>query len=282
MSVIWGSSVFSPINRVTFNWKIENFNHALKTFGRRGLVSPGFNVVDYDGKENMVKLKFQTFTGGCYDMYEVKENGLDVDMDKYSLVEVRLIAKRELCLAASLDFDSEGNTFFCEFGDTEINEYVQSSKSFTYGDSSEGEDKYWEFKNLPSKITYSTSNGRGTARDHVFEGFCVSNSRATFLMKVQVSTPGVCTNSTSPVQSDLNENQIRCIQTKALCLQELPEVEEDVVVDILLMAHKHNLDDIKNVASQRILMDRSKFAKSIYFVKKMKENPDVLLELFQS
>jgi len=271
------------MNRVTFNWKIENFDHALKTFGRRGIISPGFNVVDYYGKENTVKLKFQTFTGGCYDMYEVKENGLDVDMGKYSLVEVRLIAKHELCLAASLDFDSEGNTVSCEFGDTEKNEYVQSSKLYTYGEFLEGEDKYWEFKNLPSKITYSTSNGRGTTvGGHVFGGFCVSNSRATLLMKVQVSTPGVCTNSTSPVQSDLNENQIRCIQTKALCLQELPEVEEDVVVDILLMAHKHNLDDIKNVASQRILMDRSKFAKSIYFVKKMKENPDVLLELFQS
>jgi len=274
------------MNKVTFNWKIENFDQALKTFGKRGVISPGFKVIDYDGKESLVKLRFETCTGSGYDMYNVKENGLDVDLDKYSLVEVKLIAKHDFCLAASLDFDSEGNTVLCEFGDPEKNEYVQSSKLYTYGDGfdlSEGEDKYWEFKNLPSKITYSTSNGRGTTvGGHVFGGFCVSNSRATLLMKVQVSTPGVCTNSTSPVQSDLNENQIRCIQTKALCLQELPEVEEDVVVDILLMAHKHNLDDIKNVASQRILMDRSKFAKSIYFVKKMKENPDVLLELFQS
>ena len=120
MSVIWGSSVISPVNRVTFHWKIENFDCALKTFGVRGVTSPGFKVVDYDGMENMVQLKFDKFTRAGYEMYNVKEkNGLDVDLEKYSLVEVRLISKGELCLAASLDFDSEGNAVSCEFGDPE-------------------------------------------------------------------------------------------------------------------------------------------------------------------
>jgi len=274
------------MNRVTFNWKIENFDYALKTFGSRGVISPGFKVVDYNGKENMVKLKFETYTGGGFDVLDVKENGVDVDLEKYSLVHVKLISKHELCLAASLDFDCDGNTVSCDFGDPEKNVYMHSSKFSIWGntmDLSEGEDHYWEFRNQQSKITFSTSNGRGTTvKGQDFQGFCVINSRATFLIKVQVSTPGVFTNSTSPVQSDLNENQIGSIQTKALCTQELSDVEEDVLVDILLMAYKHNLDDIKKVASKRILKDRPKFAKSVYFVNKMKENPDVLLELFQS
>lgn len=273
MSVIWGSSFISPVNRVTFHWKIENFDRALKTFGVRGVTSPGFKVVDYDGKENVVKLKFDKFTGSGYEMHNVKENGLDVDLEKYSLIEVKLISKGELCLAARLDIDSEGNTVSCDVGDPEKIEFVSGSSSYS------SEDRYWDLKSLVSNITYSTSNGKGTTVDgHVFGGFIVSNTRETLQMKVQISTPGVVTNSTSPVQNDLNENQI----TKALCLQELPEEEESVVVDILLMAHKHKLEDIKKVASQRILMDKTRFAKSDYFVKKMKETPDVLLELFQS
>ena len=67
-----------------------------------------------------------------------------------------------------------------------------------------------------------------------------------------------------------------------LCFHKLNEVEENMVVDILILADRHNLEDFKKVAMQRILMNKSKFVKMKEFVEKINQTPLLLMELFQN
>ena len=66
-----------------------------------------------------------------------------------------------------------------------------------------------------------------------------------------------------------------------LCFHKLSDVEENMVVDILILADRHNLEDFKKVAMQRILMNKSKFVKNKEFVEKINQTPLLLMELFQ-
>jgi len=64
-----------------------------------------------------------------------------------------------------------------------------------------------------------------------------------------------------------------------VCFHRFPEIKEDMVVDILILADRHNLDDFKKVAIQRVLQDKSKFFSDENFVNKMKMVPNLLVEL---
>lgn len=66
-----------------------------------------------------------------------------------------------------------------------------------------------------------------------------------------------------------------------LCFRKLPEVEENKVVDILILADRHNLEDFKKLSMQRILKHKKKFLKDEDFVAKLKETPHILMDLFQ-
>jgi len=65
------------------------------------------------------------------------------------------------------------------------------------------------------------------------------------------------------------------------CLHKLPEVDETKVVDILILADRHNLEDFKKMAMQRILKNKAKFLKDEDFVAKLKEAPHILMDFFQ-
>eukprot|EP00092_Neocalanus_flemingeri_P022630 GFUD01024545.1.p1 GENE.GFUD01024545.1~~GFUD01024545.1.p1 ORF type:complete len:403 (-),score=82.35 GFUD01024545.1:64-1206(-) len=66
-----------------------------------------------------------------------------------------------------------------------------------------------------------------------------------------------------------------------LRFQKLPELEDHMVVDILFVADRHDLEDFKKVIMQRIQMNKPKFVKNEYFLEKLRESPDLLLEFFQ-
>jgi len=65
-----------------------------------------------------------------------------------------------------------------------------------------------------------------------------------------------------------------------MCLRKLPEVEENKVVDILILADRHNLEEFKKLSMQMILKDKKKFLKDEDFVAKLKETPHILMDLF--
>jgi len=63
-----------------------------------------------------------------------------------------------------------------------------------------------------------------------------------------------------------------------LCFHKLPEVEEDMVVDILIMADRHNLANFKKIAMERIEMNKDKYWNDENFANKLKEIPSLLVE----
>jgi len=64
-----------------------------------------------------------------------------------------------------------------------------------------------------------------------------------------------------------------------VCFHRFPEIQEDMVVDILILADRHNLEDFKEAAVQRILANKAKFFSDEDFVNKMKMIPHLLVEL---
>jgi len=66
-----------------------------------------------------------------------------------------------------------------------------------------------------------------------------------------------------------------------LCFRKLPEVDDKMVVDILIIADRHNLGDFKKVAMQRILKNKAKFLKDKDFVTKINQTPSILMDFFQ-
>merc|ERR1719154_150367 len=66
-----------------------------------------------------------------------------------------------------------------------------------------------------------------------------------------------------------------------LCFLKLPEVQEDMVVDILTLSDRHNLTDFKKVAMQRIFANKVEFFEDENFVEKLKLSPHLLVELIQ-
>jgi len=66
-----------------------------------------------------------------------------------------------------------------------------------------------------------------------------------------------------------------------LCFHKLPEIEDDKVLNILILADRHNLEKFKNVAMQRIIKDKQKFLKNEDFATKINQVPSILMDFFQ-
>ena len=66
-----------------------------------------------------------------------------------------------------------------------------------------------------------------------------------------------------------------------LCFKKLPEADNKMAADILFVAHRHNLEEFKKVVMKRIHMNKPEFVKDNNFLDKLKQTPDLLLELFK-
>ena len=67
-----------------------------------------------------------------------------------------------------------------------------------------------------------------------------------------------------------------------LCLFKLLDQADDKVVDILIQLDRQGgFDDVKKLVMTRIVLEKSKFMKNDFFLEKMKENPQLLIKLFQ-
>merc|ERR1719186_819045 len=66
-----------------------------------------------------------------------------------------------------------------------------------------------------------------------------------------------------------------------ICFQKLPEIGDDMIVDFLFMADKHNFVEYRKAAMARIYADKDKFMKDREFLEKLREVPDLMLELLK-
>ena len=66
-----------------------------------------------------------------------------------------------------------------------------------------------------------------------------------------------------------------------LCFRKLPVIGDDMVVDFLLMADKHNFVEYKKAIMLRINMDKAKYMEDQRVVDKILEVPRLLLELYK-
>jgi len=355
----------STANKVIFNWKIEIFPRVIKAFGKTGLESPEFKVVSSDGEVQSLKLRFKEFSSDNGPVTFIEENGGVRHIDDHALINVEVIntTKKKFFLTGSLVIDDGVGEEKGTFGNLEKEEFKDSD---------------WVFANESCNIVVTFSNG---IEGGLTSFFCVRNATETMKMKVELTTPGLVTNTIRIVPSEYTVKEIganrlvtdiKSLLTKAdeyadfsilsegqdfpcheailrtrspvfdkmfqqemkesssrqmviedvkkdavgamleylytgevkkkveneseliyvadkyeiaglleLCLHKLNEVEEDMVVDILIMADRHNLKDFKKVAMQRILMNKSMFGVDEDFVEKMKQTPHLLVELFQ-
>jgi len=356
----------SPVNKVIFNWKVESFPRVLKSFGKIGFESPEFKVVSSDGEVHSLKLRFKEYYSDNGPVDYIEENGDVKDIDELTLINVEVIntSKKKFCLAGSLVYVNEENDdkVIGMFGNPVLAEFNDSG---------------WVFENK-FKILVEWCGGD---KEDLTNYFCVDYAIETMKIKVELTTPGIVTNSIKLVPSEFTVKEIganrlftdiKSLMTKAdeyadfniacegqmfpcheailrtrspvfdkmfqqemkesstrqmtindvkkdtigamleylytgevkkkveneselvyvadkyelaglleLCLHKLIEVEENMVVDILIMADRHDLKDFKKVAMQRILMNKSKFGNDTDFVEKMKQTPNLLVELFQ-
>jgi len=89
-------------------------------------------------------------------------------------------------------------------------------------------------------------------------------------------------------QTDLNEAELIYLGDKydiqgllELTLRKLPQLHDSKIKDILFVANRHNLEDFKKVAMQRVLSNKTKFIRDEEFLSKLKQTPDLLMELFK-
>lgn len=372
MSELWNTSALSQVDKVTFNWKIENFPSVLRIFGVNGFESHEFKVTSSDGMVHALKLKF---TKSPIETTSLKVNGADVIHPwNYSLINFEVVfsssKKEKVYLAGKLEFDLQGRKVMGIFGNADAVEFVFNSR--------------WVLTNRTDKSVYTT-NANHSDTNHSTTGFFISNYISTLVMKLRLVTPGVVNNTISLVPSEKavkeigasrlasdikslltnaeeysdftisceddifhchihchetilrmrspvfarmfeqkmsestnrvlsicdvkedtvealleyiytgeitmkveNESELLYIADKyeiagllELCFHKLPEVELDMVVDILIMADRHKLEDFKKVAMQRIQMNKAKFRSDDNFVNKMKQIPHLLVEFFQ-
>ena len=66
-----------------------------------------------------------------------------------------------------------------------------------------------------------------------------------------------------------------------ICFQKLSEMGDDMIVDFLFMADKHNLVEYKKAAMARIYGDKAKFMENKLFVEKLTEVPHLMMELLK-
>lgn len=65
-----------------------------------------------------------------------------------------------------------------------------------------------------------------------------------------------------------------------LCFHKLNEVDESMVIDILILADRHKLEDFKKVHAQNS-NEQGKVCSMKEFVTKINQTPLLLMELFQ-
>jgi len=365
MCEVWGTTTVAPVDKVIFNWKIENFPRMLKSFSTTGFDSPEFKVTSSDGRVYPLKLRFQQRilseeSGVSLD--SIEEDGDYRDCADHALITVSVINMDNVkfCLAGSLILGED--KVKGEFGDPEKAQFKEDN---------------WVFINKSTSISCEYSDG--SAED--FTGFCVDSATQTLNMQAEISTPGLVTSSVSLVpregtvkeigakrlaadikslldNSDVfsdfsivcegqyhqcheailrtrspvfermfqqemkesssrelliddvkkdtveamleyiytgeltrkvkNESELIYVADKyalagllEICFHNLDEVEENMVVDILILADRHNLEDFKKVAMQRILINKSRFVKMEEFVEKINQTPLLLMELFK-
>ena len=115
-----------PINKINFNWKIENFAPMLKTYGTIGLVSPELRVLSgCKGKEHPLQLRLKK----DHWPHIIKEDGVVKAIKDFTLVQVEVInsSTDELWnfgLAGSIDIDMEGVKLSGVFGNAEEAEFT--------------------------------------------------------------------------------------------------------------------------------------------------------------
>jgi len=362
-SEVWGTSTLDPVDKVIFNWKIENFPRVLRSFGKTGFDSPEFKVTSSDGQVHSLKLRFQQMkVPGGGNLYRIGGG----HADDFTLIDVSVVNSNgvKFCLAGSLNIFMLPQNLKGEFGDPVLAQFVEDS---------------WVFKS--DMIDYSYENSSHGDGDGEFTGFCVDNVTQTLKMQAEITTPGLVTNSVSLVpcestvkekgatrlvtdikslldkadvfsdfrivcgglmlpcheailrarspvfdrmfQQDMKESSSRelsiedvqkdtveamleyiytgevtkMVKNEAelvyvadkyelpglleLCFHKLNEVDESMVIDLLILADRHKLEDFKKVLMQRILMNKARFVQMKEFVTKINQTPQLLMELFQ-
>merc|ERR1719186_1377407 len=66
-----------------------------------------------------------------------------------------------------------------------------------------------------------------------------------------------------------------------ICFQKLPEMGDDMIVDFLFMADKHNFVEYRKAAMARIYAEKAKFMEDRQFMEKLTETPHLMLELLK-
>jgi len=367
-SEVWGTSTLDPVDKVIFNWKIENFPRVLRSFGQTGFDSPEFKVTSSDGQVHSLKLRFQQMKvpgGGILDRIDDQEPD-NRHIDDFTLIDVTVVNSNgvKFCLAGSLEIFMLNGYLGGNIGDPVLAQFFEES---------------WVFKSYRIYFYYhDSSHGDGEGE---FTGFCVDNATQTLKMVAEIFTPGLVTNSVSlvpsestvkekgatrlvtdikslldkadlfsdfrivcgglmlpcheailrarspvfdsmfqqdmkesssrelsieDVQNDTVEAMLEYIYTGGvtkkvkneselvyvadkyelpglleLCFHKLNEVDESMVIDILILADRHKLEDFKKVLMHRILMNKARFVQMKEFVTKINQTPLLLMELFQ-
>jgi len=369
MSEVWVNTALLSTNKVTYNWKIENFAKCLKVFRKIGIDSPGFKVTNHKNEVHLVKIKLEE---EGYSLETLEEDGTKKSVTDFTLLRVSMEVtdtsttddeeQPEFPLAGNLDFKLDGKCSSASFGNSEEDNFVNSNG--------------WSFVNSSSKIVYK----KRSCSSHTYtSGFCVAKNAETLQLKVELTTPGHLSNTISLVPNEYtvketggsrlmadmksllsradvyadfailcgskkypcheailrarspvfdtmfmqemkesttreliiedvtediidafleyiytgeitkkveNESGLVYVADKysvpgllEVCFHRFPEIQENMVVDILILADRHNLEDFKKVAIQRVLQDKAKFFSEEDFVNKMKMVPNLLVEL---
>ena len=67
-----------------------------------------------------------------------------------------------------------------------------------------------------------------------------------------------------------------------LCYQKFLNTDDDSkLVEMLIMADRHNLDNIKKLAMARITKNKNKFLKDAEFIEQMKKHPELIMEFHE-
>ena len=181
MSDVWLTSSLH-IKKVNFHWKIENFHHILRNFGKTGFDSPELNIVSSDGKTHSVKLRFVNCLQN-QDINKISVAGEEKSGKDYTLINVLVVnTTSSFELAGTLDMDIEGIKFYGEFGNPDqevlITNQVHNNRS------KQNMANGWMFKN---KIHVQYENPH-TQQVQQCSGFCVANATKTLKISVQLTT----------------------------------------------------------------------------------------------
>jgi len=157
-------------------------------------------------------------------------------------------------------------------------------------------EEYADFSILCDKETFSCHEAILRARSPVIDRMFQQNMRESTTRELVIEDVGKDVvdafleylYSGEVTKSVKNESELIYIADKyqvpgllELCFLKLPEVQENMVVDILTLSDRHMLTDFKKVAMQRVFANKVKFFEDENFVEKLKLSPHLLVELIQ-